>query len=165
MAISSVAKNFRDGTITIEDATSTPIECVVQYENGDFSLSNLKQSGKEVNKYEDRGDFFSARRTNTAYPALSFTAIFTDLSDGTEKTLVDACLKQGAFAAGVSTLGANADVWSLKLTFSVNGTSFGDPSNHIIVCNDVVINDVSISEGDPDSFSISGEVLGAVTMT
>jgi hypothetical protein len=165
MAISSVAKNFRDGTITLEDGTGSPITCVVSYENGDFSLANLKEGGKEINRYEDRGDFFSARKTTTAYPSFSFTAIFTDLSDGSEKTLVDACLKQGAFAAGVSTLGANADVWALKLTFVVEGTNFGDASDHICILNNCVFTDVSISEGDPDSFSISGEVLGSVTMT
>ncbi len=165
MAISAVAKNFRDGTLTLEDATGSPITCVVQYENGDFSLANLKQGGKEINKYEDRGDFFSARKTTTAYPSFSFTAIFTDLSDGTEKTLVDACLKQGAYAAGVSTLGANADVWALTATFVVAGTSLGDTANHTIVLNNCVFTDVSISEGDPDSFSISGEVLGSVVMT
>lgn len=165
MAISAVAKNFRDGALTLEDGTGSPITCVVQYENGDFSLANLKQGGKEVNKYEDRGDFFSARKTSTAYPSFSFTAIFTDLSDNSDKTLVDACLKLGSFSAGVSTLGADADVWSLKAVFTVAGTSLGDSANHVITLNDCVFTDVSISEGDPDSFSISGEVLGAVTMS
>ena len=165
MAISSVAKNFRDGTLQIEDGTGSPITMTVQYENGDFSLSGLNQSNHEINKYLDRGDFFSARKTNQSFPTISFTAIFTDLSDGTDKTLVDACLKQGAFSSGISTLGANADVWAVKLTLTIEGTDFGDSADHVITMDDVHITSVDISEGDPDSFSISGEVLGTITMS
>ena len=44
MAISSVAKNFRDGTITLADNTpTTPISITSAYENGDFSISGLEQ--------------------------------------------------------------------------------------------------------------------------
>jgi hypothetical protein len=165
MAISTVAKNFRDGSLVLSDATGSPISVTVQYTGGDFSVSGLRQANKDINKYLDRGDFFSARKTNQVFPTFSFTAIFTDLTDGSEKTLVDACLKTGAFAAGVSTLGANADVWALKAVFTVEGTDLGDSADHVITLNDCVISDVSISEGDPDTFSISGELLGTITMT
>ena len=165
MAISSVAKNFRDGTLSIEDGTGSPISMTVQYKNGDFSLSGLNQSNHEINKYLDRGDFFSARKTNQSFPSISFTAILTDISDGSENCLTDVCLKQGAWAAGVSTLGANADVWCVKMTLTIEGTDFGDSSDHIITMDDVHVTSVDISEGDPDSFSISGEVLGTITMS
>ena len=165
MAISSVAKNLRDGSITLSDGTGTPITITVQYENGDFSISGLRQGTTDVNKYLDRGVFFSARKVNQTFPTFSFSSILTDLSDASEKCLVDACLKTGAFASGVSTLGANADVWAIKTVFTIEGTDHGDTGDHVLRLNDCVITDVGISEGDPDNFSISGEVLGSITMS
>ena len=42
MAISSVVKNFRDGTLLFEDGTGTPLALTVQYDEGNFSLSGLQ---------------------------------------------------------------------------------------------------------------------------
>ena len=119
MAISSVVKNFRDGTLTIEDGTGTPLDVVVQYEAGDFSLSGLTAGQKEIATYMDRGDLASVRNTNQSFPSVSFTAHMTDISDASEETLPDILLKQGSKAAAISTLGANADVYTVKLTWSI----------------------------------------------
>ena len=96
MAISAVVKNFRDGTILIEDGTTpTPISVTVQYEAGDFSISGLSESNTEVTTYLDRGDLGSVRKTSRTFPTFSFSAHMTDLSDATNKTLWDAVNKIG----------------------------------------------------------------------
>ena len=167
MAISSVVKNFRDGTIKLADGTGTPIEVTVQYENGDFSLSgsNYSSTGAvEHTKYLDRGELASVRKTNRSFPTGSFTAHLTDLSDGTEKTLWDAVNKTGAFASAVSTLGANADLYCLDITLTISGTVLGDSADHTLVLSDCRCS-IDVAEGDPDSFTINFEVLGSIVAT
>ena len=167
MALSDVTKSFRDGTILIEDGTAvTPLNLTVQFEAGDLSLSGLAQGGTsyETTQYLDRGEFGTARKTNRAFPTGSFTAQLTELSDGTNETIPDILLAQGSFSAAVSTLGADADVYAVKITLTIEGTDFGDASDHVMVMNDCVCS-LDISEGDPDTFSISFTVLGAVSMT
>lgn len=161
MAISSVVKNMRDGTLLIEDGTGTPLAVTVQYETGDFSLSGLSQGLKEVTTYLDRGDLGSVRHTSVSFPSVSFSAHCTDLSDASELTLPDIIRKTGAFSAALSTLGANADVYTLKLTWTI--TEPGGAA-HTVVLDDVHCM-LDISEGDPNSFSISGTCYGTVAMT
>lgn len=165
MAISGVPKNFRDGTLLIEDASGVPIAVTVQYEAGDFSGSGFRQGQTAVEMILDRGAFHAVRKTNFEPATFSFTANFTDLSDGTEKTLFDAIRKAGAFASGVSTLGANADVWALKLTWTIEGTDHGDAADHVLTLDDCVCT-IDVAEGSPaNTYSISGTVYGSVTAT
>jgi hypothetical protein len=165
MAISSVAKNFRDGTIVFQDATTpTALDLTVQYENGDFSISGLMQAQTAVTQYLDRGVFYSARKTNQNFPQFSFTAHFTDLADGTEETLYNLVDKSGAFASAVSTLGANADVMTYNVSFTVEGTDHGDAADHVLTMNDVHLT-IDIAEGDPSTFTITGTVHGTISAT
>ena len=109
MAVSSVVKNFRDGTILIEDGTTpTPISLTVQYEAGDFSITGLNQSNTEATTYLDRGELGSVRKTSRTFPTFSFSAHMTDLSDATDKLLWDAVNKTGAFASAGGCAGFNA---------------------------------------------------------
>jgi hypothetical protein len=98
------------------------------------------------------------------FPSFSFSAHMTDLSDATDKLLYDLARKTGAWASAVSTLGANADAMTYKLTWTCEGTNFGDSADHTLVLNDCRVT-VSLSEGDPNSFSVSGIVYGAITAT
>lgn len=164
MAISSVVKNFRDGTLVFEDGTGTPLTLTVQYEEGNFSLSGLQEGLTEINTYLDRGVLGTVRKTNASFPTFSFNAYLTDISDGTDATLPDLVLKSGSFASAVSTLGANADVMTYKLTWTIEGTNFGDSADHTCVLNDCHIM-IDMSEGDPDTFSVSGTVFGTITLT
>ena len=165
MPISSVIKNFRDGTLLIGDGTTpTPIDITIQYEAGDFSIDGLNEGLVETTAYLDRGVFATLRKTNASFPTFTFSAHFTDLSDSTSKTIYDVVRKTGAFASAVSTLGANADAMTYKVTFTIEGTNFGDSADHVLVLNDCRLS-VSIAEGDPTSFSVSGTVYGAITAT
>lgn len=166
MPISPIVKNFRDGTITLASGGGSPITLTVQYENGDFSLTgaNSGAGSYEITKYLDRGDLGSVRRVGRSFPTGQFSAHLTELSDASNLTLWDAINRTGAFAAAVSTLGANADVYTLTVSLSIEGTTLGEVSDHTLVMNDCRCS-IDVSEGDPDSFSISFEVLGTITAT
>ena len=164
MAQSTVIKNFRDGSLLFADNTGTPLTLAIQYEAGDFSIDNLNEGLVETTAYLDRGEFATLRKTNRVFPSFSFTAHMTDLSDATDKLLYDLARKTGAWASAVSTLGANADAMTYKLTFTVEGTNFGDSADHTMILNDCRIT-LSFSEGDPNSFSVAGIVYGAITAT
>jgi len=159
-----VVKNYRDGTLTLSDATTpTPLSVIVQYEAGDFSITGLSQGNTEVTTYLDRGDLGSVRLTSRTFPTFSFTAHMTDLSDATNKTLWDAVNKTGAFASAQSTI-LTSDVYGLKVLLSVEGTNFGDPTDHSLELNGCHLT-IDFSEGDPNSFSLNGTVYGTITAT
>lgn len=165
MSVSTVVKNFRDGTIVINDGTSpTPLTLTVQFETGDFSISGLNQGNYEITKYLDRGDLGSVRKTARSFPTGSFSANMTDLSDGTDRLLWDAVNKTGAWSSAVSTLGANADVFALQIVLSVEGTNFGDSTDHTLTLNNCHCS-ISFAEGDPNSFTLDFEVLGTIAAT
>ena len=162
MAISSVVKNFRDGTIVLSDGTGTPLTVTIQFENGDLSISGTNQGNYEHTKYLDRGELGSIRKTNRMFPTGSFTCQMTDLSDNTDRLIWDMVNKTGAFASAVSTLGATADLYTLKIVLTVEGNNFGDSNDHVLNLNDCRCS-IDFAEGDPNSFTINFEVLGAIT--
>lgn len=161
MAESVVPKNFRDGSLLIEDGTGTPLNYTVAYEAGDFSFDIGKD---EIAVYMDRGSVASVRKTNQGLPTGSFSVHFRDLTDGSNETLTDILDKSGAFAAAVSTLGANADVYTVKITFTVEGSDHGDPADHVISFDDCYCT-WSLAEGDPSTTSVSFTSYGTTTQT
>ena len=163
MPASTVVKNFRDATINIKDGTGTPIEMTVSLENGDFSLSGLMSGQKETSVYMDRGAFASIRHTNQTFPTISLSAHMAYLTDNTNGSLLDVVRKTGEFSSAVSTLGANADVMAYLVELVIEGTDHGDSADHTITLDDVVMS-VDFSEGDPNSFSLSGTVYGSITI-
>lgn len=164
MAASTVVKNFTDGTIKVEDGTGTPLDYTCAFDEGNLSLTGLSQQQNEIATYESRGALKSVRHTARTYPSGSFSLMLTDVSDNTDETLIDILLKQGAFSAAVSTLGANADVYTTKITLTIEGTDHGDSSDHTIVMDDVAAT-VDISEGDPNTVTVNFTVYGSITMT
>ena len=162
MPISSVVKNFRDGTITVADNGINTL--TIQYEAGDLSLSGVNQGNYEHTKYLDRGDLGSIRKTNRSFPTGSFSCHMTEFSDASNTNIWDLVNRTGAFSAAVSTLGANADLYTLKITLSVEGTNFGDSSDHTLEMDDCRCT-IDFAEGDPNSFTLNFEVLGTITAT
>lgn len=164
MPIQSDALNFRDGVILIEDGTtSTALALTVQYEAGDLSISGLNQglSGPyDLTTYMDRGELHTVRRTARTFPSISFTATYTDLSDATQETIPDIVLKNGAFSSAESTLGATADVYTTKVTWTVTDSGGG---THVLTADDVAWS-IDIAEGDPNTFSLAGTIYGAITL-
>lgn len=165
MPISSTIKNFRDGTIVLNSGDATPITLTVQFENGDFSISGLNAGQVEITKYMDRGVLATVRKTMQTFPTGQFTASMSDLSDATTTLLWDAVNRTGAWSTAVSTLGANADVYTLQIVFTVEGSNFGSgEADHVLTLGNCRCS-IDMAEGDPNSYTLSFECLGTITAT
>jgi hypothetical protein len=168
VAHSTTVKNFRDGTLTVNDGAGSPASHTISYEAGDFSISGLtSETGSkqyETATYLDRGDLASIRNTNQTFVSGSFTMHMVDFSDASYSTAMDLMLKRGSHASAVSTLGANAEVYAVKLTLTIEGTDHGDGTDHTIILDDCVCA-VDVAEGDPGSISVSFTCYGVVEVT
>jgi hypothetical protein len=164
MAASVIIKHFTDGTITLKDGTGSPVTLAVPFSAGDLSLSGLAQDalGRATNAYESRGALNSLRRGAREYPTVSFSAHMADISDGSNTTIVDFLRKKGAYAANVSTTAATGDVYTVDIVLTVEGTDFGDASDHTVTMEDVDCR-IDISEGEPNTFTVNGTVYGTIT--
>ena len=162
MAASSVVKNLCDGTITLKDGTGTPITVTVRFDNADFTVSGLKAKLRETVAYQHRGVLSSVRHTARTFPQFSFSCSMSEFTAATAVSVSDAVLKNGAFAAAISTLGANADVYCLDLVVTEERTNFGDSADHTFTLEDCEL-ELTYTEGDPNGFSLSGTCYGAIT--
>ena len=166
MAISSIVKTRRDGTLTISDAAGAHT-LTVAFEAGDFSLS---VPGPTVNNFLDRGEIGAApslRYGDDAPMTGSFTAQLRDLSDASYITLESIILNSGYFASTWVSTNSNTDgdsgtaytttstkLKTVTLLWTIEGTNRGDSSDHTISLPFCVLTG-SLSEGDPNSISIS----------
>lgn len=162
MASSTVIKNLCDGTITLKDGTGTPIDVVIRFDNADFSIDRIQEDLREVVAYQHRGVLSSVRHTTRFFPTFSFSCAMSEFTSASDNNAADAILKNGAFASGVSTLGSSADVYTLDVVITVEGTNYGDSGDHTFTLEDAHCQ-IGWSDGDPATFSISGTVYGAIT--
>jgi hypothetical protein len=158
VALNSVPIIPRDGQLVISDNSGTPITLTVQYEDGDFSAGSFRQSNMSTQSFRDRGEFYAHRKVQEEEIEFSFSAHATDFTDATEKCLIDAFCKTGAFASGVSKLGSSADVWAVQIVFTAEQTNYGAGSDGTITLT-YCIGEVKFSEGLPGKFEISGRAV------
>lgn len=155
MAVSTVVKTKCDGTILIEDNGGTN-SLTVAFETGDLSIDI---PGRTVNVFLDRGKFGSTpslRFGDDQAVTFSFSAHFRHASDATQGTLTDIISNGGHFASTwVSRGGANAEVKTVQVTFTIEGTDHGDSADHTIVMDHCFITG-SVAEGDPNTLTING---------
>jgi len=163
LALSTVVKNFLDGTITAKDGTTpTALERVLAFDRGDFSISGLSPKLNEVAAYERRGKLQSVRHTTRRYWTISGTMFFTQWSDTAAGSFFDLVFGTSGtpYAARVSTLD-NSDVDTLQYTFDIEGSDFNDDQDHQLILNDVHLV-FSVAEGDPTVVSFEGTGYGTV---
>jgi hypothetical protein len=151
MAISTVVKTKRDGTLTFQDGSGVPNTLTVEYEAGDF---NLSIPGATVVDNLDRGSMVgSLRYSDDAPMTASFTAYLRDLGDAAYATLEEIILASGDVGANwESTLGPDAEVFTLDLQWEI--VEPGGLPPHTLQLERCVVTG-SLSEGDPDQISIS----------
>jgi hypothetical protein len=166
-APSSYVKTAAMGTITLADGTGTPVTLVVPYTRGDLTIGPLGPRLNELVKIEARGDFVSAAYGNRIYPQLSFSAWLPNVvgsSTTAPGTLAEFAAGLGSYAANISTLGSGHPM-AVKVTWTIEGTNFGDSADETVVCNSVYLT-VSLTEAmDGNTISVTGEVLGTVVVT
>lgn len=163
MAESLIAKNARDGTIAIINATRT---YTVSVEQGTMKIQGANEGNYETTPIEDRGDYSHERRTKRKYPTFTFTAIMRDLVDGADPTLVGMCLRKGVHSADVSVAGASAEVYMVDVRWTVDGTTHGDAANHVQLLETCRVDSVDFDEAeDKNIVTISGVVREGITYT
>lgn len=145
----------RDGTITIKDATGSPITTTVQYEDGDLSIEGIKFGDRSSTAFMDRGVQYGLREGDNEPVSFSFSAHAMEFTDATRKTIIDACRKTNTFSAGVSTWGTNAaDPWTVTVVFAAEGTDRGAEDETVTFTHCKL--EVSFAEGDPGKLSVKG---------
>ena len=163
MAASARVKNFRVGTLKIEDGAALSLtlsEC-----KGDFKVTGMMPGQREVIPTKIRGVLYDLTKGDQQFPEVSFSLLLNDFHDATNQVALDALTKQGAWAAATSTFGsATSDPFTVKLTWTVEGTDAGDGSDHVMVLDDVYCK-ADPGEGDPNEMSVSGTVYGSITLT
>lgn len=145
------------GTILMEDASGSPIQLTVQYEDGDFAIDEMQAGYMETEILQDRGVDWQIVETREQRLTFTFTAYATDLADNTEKTIPDACMKTGAFSAGVSVFGANRP-WGLKLTYTQEQTNYGAGADSVITITKFRPS-WSYAEAGTGKFTIKGTIF------
>lgn len=163
MALSNVVKNqFDSGTIVIEDGTGTPLSVTVRFDQADFSISGLKQVNRGTTAYQSRATVHSIRHTAREFPTGSFSAMVSEFSESGTGTVLDMIHGTGGHSARVSTTASSGDVITFDITFTMEGTDFGDSADHTFTLEDCEIA-YDFAEGDPNTLSFSFTCYGAVT--
>ena len=165
MPESNIVKVKRDGSIALLDGTSpSPRSYVVSAEPGDM---NIAVPGTTKNNFLDRGRLVgSVRYGDDQAVTGSFSVYFRGglSTDGASAALLD-ILNGTAFSYAtnpwISTLGTNAEVKTMDLVFTVEGTDHGDAADHICTIPDCSL-DFSLAEGDPNTISINFQSHTAV---
>lgn len=162
MAESTVVKNFRDGTILLEDGTGTPLAYTVTYEQGNFTFANSEAARVTV---RDRGVIAGLRKGDDQVKSFSFSVHFREFKNASgDGTLIDFIKQTNAFSAFVSTAGAAYEQKLSKCTFTVEGTDFSDGADHVLILNDCFL-DYDMAEGETNVINVTGEVYGATSRT
>ena len=164
MAASTIIKHFTDGTITLKDGTGTPVTLVVPFSTGDFSLGGLTQALRATNVYQARGVLTGLRLGAKAFPTGSFSCQIADYSDASDRTVLDFLRKSNSYSANLSTSETLGDVYTVDVVLTVEGTNLDDAADHVITLEDCDCS-LDLSEGEPNSLSVSFTVYGAVSMT
>ncbi len=132
----------------------------VSYEAGDLSV---QVPGPAVSNFLDRGKITSPpsiRLADDGPITFSFTAYLRHITDGSATTLFDLLNNTGAVAAGfvsttsTSNVSDDAEVFTVDLRWNIENQGDSGDTHFVILSNCFLT--YSVSEGDPNSISISG---------
>lgn len=158
MAVLDALMVPRLGSLTLEDATGSPIKVTVMYDQGNFKIGPMTAGWLKTEVVQVRGIDTFPIDTGEEEVTLSFDCYVTDFTDATEKLVLDAIRKTGAFASGVSTLGANRP-WGLKLVYTQDSTQYGASADSVITLAKVCQLKAEFDETDRGKLSITGRVF------
>lgn len=167
MAYSTVPKTKRDGVITLEDGTGSPVTLDIAYEDGNFTWS-------QPNKYSelvimDRGDIKTVRKQDEQTQSGSFSFHFRQFTDGSEAGSVrDFINKTGFYSANTSTGTTGTpyvEHYCIDIKYKAEGTDFGDDADHEVKLSKCVISSFDFAEGDPSAWTLNFTCYGGATVT
>jgi len=154
-------KNFpsimQDGVLTIRDGAGTPLEFEVEFEDGDFSISDLRQGGQDIQEFEDRGNVYAARKIGRKSKQFSFTCHALRFKrEGSGNTHInDIVQKQGAWSAATSTGAAYSDVHMVEVEYKIKRSDLGESTDSKITLAYCSLSS-GFQDGVPGKISING---------
>lgn len=138
MAESSVPKTRRDGVTMFADNAGFGggNTYTVTKEEGNLAIN---VPGRERLDFLDRGALVGDVRYGDDQAVNgSFTAFFRDATDASAETLTDLVNWSGHIASTwTSTGGANAEVPTVDMQHTIEGSDHGDGADHVILVEDV----------------------------
>lgn len=137
MALSTLPMIARDGTIAFQDATGTPITVTLDYEDGNLAIEDLGHLHRERLELYDRDDLAALRYGRRRPIPFSFSCYPKGLTDATVKLITDLIMRTGAWAASVSTRGANEEVYTYQMTYTIERTNFGGTADNTVTLKHV----------------------------
>lgn len=149
---STVPKNMRDGQLRLYSGAQ---EYIVAYEQGNLQTSI---PGPTVALYLDRGKITDppAVRYDQDQPCSgSFTAYLRELGSSTYMTAAQFITKSAYYLTNwASTLGANAEVPTLNLEWTVAGVTHGDTADRVVLWPYTYLSG-NIAEGSPSQLTLN----------
>ena len=158
MAVSTVPKVRRDGTITLIDSGASNTYTVA-YEDGDFSFNRSKAARLVV---RDRGVIVGVRNGDDPVMSLSFTVHFREFTNGSSDVLIDVLEKTNGAADWTSVSSGAYEPYMLDCKLTVEGTDHGDGADPVLTLSKCLF-EWDVSEGDPDKVSVKAEIYGGYT--
>lgn len=154
MAESPVIRTKRDGVISISDSGAANTY-TVSVEPGDFTYSAPRHS---ILRNLDRGEFSTVRRQDAQPVTFGWSVHMRDIGSAADFTLPDICEQRAGSAwmtAATSTLDGASDAETYDTAYTMDGATFGE-SDKTLTFPDGSLRG-SFSEGDPTSYSVTGE--------
>ena len=153
MSYSTVVKTKRDGLLSLADNAGFGGANTLDlaYEPGDWQMNAPQETRVD---FLDRGRLVSSTRYGDDQALNgSFSNCFRDATDASEATMFDILNQSGYVGANwTSTLGANAEVFTVDLRLTIEGSDHGDGADHTITVTDVSL-DYGLAEGVPNTTS------------
>lgn len=160
-----IKTQFDSGTIVLADGTSpAPLTVTLVADNGDLSISGIMDKLRDVRVYQSRGKVTSVRQGERVFPSFSCSFQLSQFSKATGSTVMDFLIAQTgtAYASRVSVDTTRSDVFLCDVTFTMEGTTYGDGSDHTITLERCHVS-FDIAEGDPNTVTLNGTCYGSIS--
>lgn len=154
---STVLRTKRDGQIMLADNAAAHTYVIVR-EDGSFTLNIPDYAIVHVLDRGVIGAIPMIRIGDEAVMTGGFGAYLSDLGDtgNSYVSLMDLVARfVGRYVAStwVSTMGANSDVFTMTLTYTIDGSPFGEADKSIVL--PFLVLRGNIAEGDPSKFALT----------
>ena len=146
---SAIVKTVYDGKVLVTNGTTISYElpCSVG-----MDISGLRESQREVLRFETRGVLRSIRKGKRVYASGSVEIYATGLSHATKTSAFAILLKQAPNSADVSTGTSYGDVFTQTVKLNIEGLSLGDDADHSITLPYCDF-EIGFKEGEPDTLT------------
>lgn len=166
MAYSTIPKVRRDGLITLKDGTAIAVTLDVTYEEGNLTIDNLNDL-RDQTVIRDRGEIVAVRKADQQPLTGSFSFYFREFTDAAVGGIRDFITGSNAYSANTSTGTTGSpyvEHYCFDLVYTVEGTNFDSAADHVATLSKCVGN-LSLSEGDPSTYSLSFTCYGGISFT